>query len=235
MKNTLEQLIENLIKSELSVLFEGFRGFDLAFFKGLDEPREMVKYAEKYLPLLGKGGTRITFGWKAGKIIKILYSDIDDFDQMKGEVDTYTSPGMSEFLAPIFDYDPEWRWLIAEGVKVFADNADLMAKITPTDQLLNSMAYAAEQGNTFEKSMEKGLAAHNRNWESAQRKSYGHTVARSLEMSDFNNLDMELFRKVFEATGLGLRDISRYDHWGLSSSGKVVLVDYGISKGEGWP
>lgn len=208
-------------------LSEGFKGFDLNFFKALDSAEEMDEYAEKYLPLLGEGSSRKVYRWKAGKVLKIDYLDgvFDPGEQNKNEIAAYTKPGMSDLLSKIIDFDSKkYRWLIAESVKVFADNADLMAKITPSEIMMRTINYEAD-ALSFEETMEAALAQQNKNWQTA----FGHHTARPLQMNDFNALDMELFRKLYEASNLDLDDIARYDHWGMTSSGSVVLVDYGFA------
>ena len=231
MSFTLKQTIEALVVEELQglLVLESFRGFNIRVFKGLNSPDERVEYAQKYLPKLGKGGSRIVFGWKAGKVLKISYDDHAN-SQTRQEVDFYTKPGMAGLLAGIVDFDPKYSWVIVEAVKTFADNDDLMAKLTPSLLILEGIAdtsrHASGGDENFAGVMREALLNHNNNWKEF---SY-QTTQQDLSMGDFSTLDTELFRKLFEASRRGIIDINRYDHWGVTSSGKVVIIDYGLGR-----
>jgi len=186
---------------------------------------QRMRYARLHLPRLGSGSSRTVYGLGSGKVLKIA-SGSSGPEQSENEVDAYTSGRAKKFLAQIYDFDSKnYMWLISEGVKVFADNDDLMAKIHPSELLLNKLANKATMNSSFEDALKSGIEAHNHSY----KETFAvFNVQTELHLDDFNDLDLELFHKVYEATKLGIIDIDRYDHWGMTANGRLVIVDYGI-------
>jgi hypothetical protein len=204
-------------------MVESFRGFRLEALKKLENPREMVKYALQHLPRLGRGSSRDVFGLGSGKVLKI---NTGSYQQNETEMDVYTKPGMANFLAKIYDYDPEkFLWIIAEGVQVIADNAQLLQKFTPSEILVRELVTGAYKNKPFEEALLVAIETHNAEYD----QGFGtfHTD-RKLSLKDFSKYDIELFQKMHEVTRLGMDDIDRYDHWGMTSDGRIVVVDYGF-------
>jgi len=196
-------------------------------FKLLETPEERVQYALDHLPRLGRGAARIVFGLGSGKILKIVHSKRGN-TQTRNEVEAYTKSGAEDFLAKIYDFDSEnYMWLIAEGVKIIADNADLMSKMHVSEVALEWVIMLAYQNIEFDEALVQGIEYHNNHYKDEFTK---FTINKPIELSDLNNLDLELFEKAFEATKAGIEDIERYDHWGMTTDGRLVIADYGLTE-----
>lgn len=223
---TSNSLLETLITKEVSSILESFRGFDLEKLKRLEYPREMTEYARKYLPRLGAGSSREVFGWKAGKVIKIVHSHHNTF-QNKEEIGVYVNnPNLRPYLAKIFDFDQQnYYWIIAEGVQVIIDNAHLRNKFTLPEQILTQFMLRMRKNNLpFEEVLEEALESYNESYADFYVKG-----PKSVSKEDLNSLDLELYKKFFDLTRMGIDDIDRYDHWGMTTSGRIVVVDYGLT------
>jgi len=226
--STLNHLIEVVLAAELRELplFESWRGFSLKQFKRLATPNERVDYAASYLPKLGRGAARVVFGLGSGKVLKIAHKKSGSF-QNRNEVEAYTSSRAQDFLAKIYDADEEYMWLISEGLKVLADNDDLLQKFTVSEMVIEEVVTGAHQGKTFEESLVDAVEYHNTHY----KDDYGpfHTEA-PIELEKLNKLDIELFRQAYEATKVGIEDLDRYDHWGITVNGRLVIADYGLTE-----
>jgi hypothetical protein len=97
-------------------------GFDLTKFKDSDDFNYIISYADKYLKELGEGSSRVVFDLSPDKVLKITgYDDNEDagpdprgIAQNKEEVNIYTNPKTKPVITRVFDFDPEYRWLISE-------------------------------------------------------------------------------------------------------------------------
>lgn len=224
MKNTLKQLVENLVAEELQglSLSESWRGFSMKQFKKLKTPEERIAYAETKLPRLGSGTARVVFGLGSGKVLKITLNRWARL-QTRNEVEAFTRPGIAHLFAKIYDFDGDnYMWAIVEGVKVIADNSDLLNKFNPSEPMLEAIADSASK--SFEDAIKEAVEHHNNHYEEEFTQ---FTVEHPLQLSDLNELDLQLLRKVYDATKNGIEDIERYDHWGMTSEGRLVLVDSG--------
>lgn len=208
-------------------LTESWRGFSIKQFKKLQTIDQRLEYARARLPRLGRGAAREVFGLGSGKILKIVHKNIGRL-QTRNEVEAYTSGKAEPFLAKIFDFDSEnYMWQVSEGVKVLADNADLMAKMHPSEMILEDVITGAYKNRSFEEALRHAVEYQNENADQA----FGpFNMDRPIALEELNDLDIELFRKAYEATKAGIEDLDRYDHWGMTTDGRLVIADYGLTE-----
>ena len=183
----------------------------------------MHAYASKYLQRLGSGVGRTAFRWKAGKVIKIVNSEYG-VEQNKNEVKNFEKPELRDLLADMVDHDKDnFFWIVAESVKVFAMNDDLMSKVHESKYLLKSLVEAATGYGTKSFGGALSLAIK---FVNNERQAYKKNP-ELLTYEMLSDLDLELLRNIYKAKKLGLGNVARLDQWGVSAGGKVVLVDYG--------
>jgi hypothetical protein len=119
-KTQIKQFITSIVKE---VLQEKTRGtFDLNHFKTISNANDLYSYARNTLgEPIGEGSSRIVFVLSSGKALKL--ARIIDGNSQKGqaqnemEVDTYTNPKLKPIVAKIYDYHPEFFWIISELTK----------------------------------------------------------------------------------------------------------------------
>lgn len=215
MRYTLKTIIEGFVAKELQDLFmsESWRGFSMKTFNRWESTADKLNYAAEKLPKLGSGSARSVFGLGSGKVLKIARTKYAT-RQNENEVEAYTSGRYKDLLAKIYDFDKNYVWLVSEGVKVIIDNADLMTKFTIPEVFLEDIETFFDQDKEFEESVKFALFRN-----------------PQVTAEDLTELDKELVHKLWKALKLGMDDINRFDHWGLTTNGRLVIVDYGLQQG----
>ena len=97
--------------------------FNLNKFKTFDNIHVMLEYAKKFLGILGTGSSRQAFTLSSKYVLKIALND-KGLSQNEAELDVFTNPTSKKVVAKIFGTDPEYRWLISEGVKPLSDESE---------------------------------------------------------------------------------------------------------------
>jgi len=125
-------ILENLIHE---LIAEAFRGFNLNTFKqisagdvrpsnrseeedfawlGKEHPE--IVYAKKFLPELGRGSSRVAFALSSSKVLKVALNPAG-ISQNQAELEIFTHNKDNSLVTRIFDYSPDYKWLISELVK----------------------------------------------------------------------------------------------------------------------
>lgn len=223
---SLQTIINKETKNIISkIFFEGYRGFSLKVLSKLPTVREMERYANKHLTKLGTGSSRVVFALGAGKVLKIDLGAGFGGGQNKSEMKSYTSPTIpQEYLAKIYSADQKYRWIVSEAVQVFADNSQVKNKINIPKNFFGmfSRVFLAKPKYSFEKAL------------SVAEKLYKDTVGGSEFYKNLSKIDFQLLKAYFSLTKAGIDDLDRFDHWGITSSGRVVAADYGIEQRRLW-
>lgn len=237
-------LIESIVKE---VLNENFRDFSLSKFKALDDEIERIAYAEEKLPRLGSGSSRTVYAIGSGKVLKIagdvtvagikasfLSSVMKGEAQNKAEVEIYTDPKLKPVVAPIIDFDhQDYSWVVAEAVKGFRSEKEFEgATELPNYDLWYWLAEAYESADgDIEKAMDVATKALMFNIEQVSVLPDDTEPEKVKEYLKNNILELPITKKIFHLIDLGLTsaDLTRAEHWGITSSGKVVVLDYGLT------
>lgn len=235
MNKDIKWLIEQFVDD---VLNEAFRGFNFKKFKNLNV-EDKLNYAKKYLPLLGKGTSRIAFGLGGGKVLKIVNAENKTglqrgFEQNKAEVELYTNPETKPVIAPIYNAADDYSWLVTEPVKEFKSEADFRAGTglnwrQLTTVLKNSPLVLNKNTTYPEDAIEEIF-----------EKRIGPVIADQLGMDTveqgkkryikiYNHPITQAMLHLIEM-GLHPPDVALYKHWGKTVSGKTVLLDYGATR-----
>lgn len=128
-KETLLEALRAIIHEEVgeAIRQTGDKRFDLNFFKSLKSAYQAVVYAEERLEALGAGSSRMVFLLSSGKVLKIAHGKQNAGKaQNQEEVSVFTNPKSRPVVAKVFDYDPNFRWIISELVKPL-ENSDYVA------------------------------------------------------------------------------------------------------------
>jgi len=204
--------------------------FDMEVFRDLEEFR-MLEYAHSTLQQIdgGTGSSRAAFIFSSGKVLKIAKEkkwggDLDaGVAQNEYEVDLYTSPKTKPIVAKIFDSAADFVWIISELVRPIKDWAEWKS-LTGSD--------LKEALNLAESASWDGVHEVNDEWidNYYQELSSNHNRTQVDRSQDPVSPDMiNLIISVLDQ-GLAVSDLSRSGQWGKTSSGRVVLLDYGASE-----
>jgi len=215
--------ILDIINEEVNnILLESYRGFSFKVLKSLKTIKEINEYAEKHLIELGSGSTRRVFALGSGKVLKVQIPS--RWLQNKQEVSVYTNSTIpKKYLAKIYDFADNYFWIISEAVQVFIDNKQAYSKLTIDTQIIDDFIPKIEHTNNLSDAIKETIN-HRNLW--FEDEIYVGTN-KKIEVEDLNKFDMQLLKGIYDLTKLGVADIDRLDHWGITSNGNVVLVDYG--------
>jgi hypothetical protein len=231
----LKEYLDFLVEEVLDEKLRG--GFDLNYFKKLPTPKEQVAYADKTLVKLDCGSERCAYVLSSGKILKLpTYPEHDKlFEQNREEIKTFLKVG-SEYVPRIFDYDPDFWWLIVEPARTFSSYWDFkdktgvsMGVVFTLDRILKSspdIKDVPEAWNALVKKEEE----EKREKEKEEEGSARWMSSSSVPWEKLPALGQQFLVKYhYLSNVVGLIDITRAEHWGWTSDGRLVCVDPGIS------
>lgn len=183
------------------------KSFDLAKFRELRTPEEALKYASENLESLGSGSSRQAFVFSSGKVLKVAIpfrgGTQAGVDQNRAEVEAFTNPKLRPITTRIFDYDPEFSWIISEIVRpLSAPEFESLAGASLEEFVLHAQSIQAGH-----RSVEKAL------------KSMGPKADRGLLEGIVSLLK----------NGQAYTDLETEDHWGKAADGSIVVLDYGLT------
>jgi len=181
------------------------RSLDWKRFKALETPDEMIAFCiEQGLRPMGESN-RVVFALNSSKVLKIAKRDALGRDQNLSEAKIASDSQAAPVLTKVFDYDPEGWWLVAElvrplkSVKEWQQMMGGVEHLTP--RVLYSLALRNFHPNYVTDTEKKELA-----FPRVQKLVEPFTV---------------VVRKHL------VQELGSYDHWGKTSDGRLVVLDYG--------
>lgn len=169
------------------------------------------------LPKLGAGSARTVFLLDSKKVLK-LASNRKGIGQNEAELDAVTNPSLKPIFAKIYDYSPDFSWLISELVKPLNSYTEF-EQLTGID--FYNFSYMLMNAAYFGHDQEK-LVNHLQG-----------SAKNDEEFAKIENLrDSMLVKHVLLALKNGRilpGDLERIEHWGKTPDQRVVLLDYGFT------
>jgi len=212
-------------------------------YSGDEHPE--IQYAKRFLPELGSGSSRTAFALSGGKVLKIAKNDAG-IGQNKEELDTYTRLRDNSLVTKIFDYAPDFKWLVSEIVKPI-DGADFEKYVGMKPYRFWELYTSVKEGKPLDVSAEKenlkreieyleksiSLEA-DEYWKGVYKERLWAKVEKMKEYEAIpkNSFALDLAKKIddfIKKSGLHPGDITREDHFGRTIDGEIKLLDYGFS------
>lgn len=191
-----------LLREYLRLIINEIRGnFNFEQFKELTTLEEMTEYASKFLKKIGEGSTREAYIFSQKKVIKIAKDD-KGITQNETEAKISKDEGIKNIVAKVFEEDPQHKWITSEIV----------------DPLEN-----IDAENTFE------------NISGISWVTFAGTIYPIIRYKKYDQVDQIKNQFIKDVTiaiithNLHISDILRVDHWGKTSDGRLVLLDYGFT------
>lgn len=234
MNNLIKETIDALIDE---ALFKSKAGsFDIRHFKQLStngDPWQLMGYVRTRLPFLGSGSARSVYALSTGKVLKLARNLENGLKQNQYEVEFFKKlQGNTNLVAKIYEYDPGYKWIIAEPVRAFQNEAQMKKE---TGGLTNDVLewfyfrYSEEpevySGKTWPEV--KQIV-----FDRLSRSEFISNKFRLEILNKINSVGWELLEKLFILHHKDLVDIAREDHWGIASDRRLVVIDSGFPGGE---
>jgi hypothetical protein len=222
--------------------------FTFSYFKKIRNLDDMNAYISARLPLLGTGSSRKVYAHSAGKVIKMAIND-NGLLQNAAELETYTNPKTKNIVTKIFAYGQhpddasKITWLVSEGAQPIKSKNSFRALSGGIDwdlyqELITSHGKCMihPDGNKNPENIEEALEK-----ELEWRLQYFNNVCAEEDMEWYQKqkdklamlLKADLYSGVIacmQNSQLMPGDILEIDHYGKTADGKLVLIDYGLTK-----
>jgi hypothetical protein len=241
LKNLINYLLENIDEAAL-------RGFSLDILKKetkrLKEQGEwpedisygLSQLAEKYdLPYMGRGSSRVVYALSTGKVLKIS-RDEKGIAQTEAEVLVWytSSPEQKEAAAQVYDFDPDYNWSVMEIAKTF--------EVPYNDyngSLEHELGIPTAYGVVFEiRDIVDALLSDRSDGLPEQitdkllELPRGQEIVLRKRLDDYIKNPHPFVKKIVDlirSNNLNTGDVIS-DHFGKTAAGRIVLIDYGLSK-----
>ena len=210
------RMSQKLLREYLNLMIEKVRSkrkvktrfgrskFDIKEFKSLPSIAIQQAYAMNYLEALGQGSSRIVFVLTPKKVLKIARNE-KGIAQNAAELEVYTDPATREVAAKIYDTDGDGKWIIADLVRPIVDPKEFTS--------LTNVPW-----ENFVEDLTATISKTARISGAQLRQSAPKFTQQVVTMAEKGK------------NKLKLADLTVIDHWGKTSNGKVVILDYGFTE-----
>jgi len=234
MKNLIKETIDALIDE---ALFKSDVGsFDIRHFKQLSingDSWHLMEYAATRLPFLGSGSARSVYALSTGKVLKIARNKKNGLKQNQYEVEFFKKlQGNINLVAKIYEYDPEYKWIIAEPVRAFQNEAQMKKETGGLNSDVLDWFYFRFSEEPEVYSGKTWPEVKQIVFDRLSRSDFASNKSRLEVLKKINSVGWELLEKFFILHHMGLVDIAREDHWGVASDRRLVVIDYGYPEGK---
>jgi hypothetical protein len=204
--------VKNLLESYISLLVEKIHSstFKLNEFKKLKTRNDKLDYAKHSLESLGRGSARHVFALSSNYALKIAINP-KGVAQNEAELDVYTNPKTKGIVAKIFDYDKDYHWIVSEIVKPFRTTGEF-------ERFMGSNDW-----DDFDSSFDNIM------W-------CADNPINPQAMNSIKNLPQKLkdfiyaLSELIKINNLTPGDVINHEHWGHTTNGEVVILDYGLTE-----
>lgn len=177
-------------------------GFSLDKAKKITDKDELWIYLNEYLQSLGRGSSREAFLYSSKKIIKIALNNAG-LGQNEAEVDFYTNPKLKPLSTKIYDYDKNNLWIISELVRPISKEEFHQVFGIDFESFMD-LAYLVLKGTNKKEDIE---------FSSQKTNQFFNMLIDNIVVGQ-----------------LCFGDIQVIDHWGKSTTGDIVMLDYGFNR-----
>lgn len=256
----LKEQIDFLVSQ---VLLEIRSNFKWNEFKAIKSPGERLQYLDKTKTTkLGEGSSRIAYLLSNRYVLKLALPEAEGRGkaQNKEEVNVGTNPVTAEVVASVYDFAPDYSWIVSEVVREVTNEKEIEEQTgIPFYPMIRYLKEVFDTNTKdpygrlekFEQSIERSrkiitkfeeLLQDLPSEEEKYRKFHENDLRFEKEQLETKIKDFELY-KAFDNSpfvqGLAslilnqdamAADMGKVSHWGKTASGKIVLLDYGYSR-----
>lgn len=251
----LKEYIDVLVKEEFSM--QQFRNI----VRDTSNTKEILDYANSELEYINKGQARQVFALPNGeRVLKIAYqsnrvteSDLGIRQNSKEvEISLYGDEGNRGSVTTVYEYDPQYKWIISERVRPIDPNSDEFSQETgvPEDIYYHGLERLYDDAgidtgeqliDSYMDTIPPQIEELRNNEVNASRLGYNResiiNARRRLESSIETYEELKNDKKamkfltnvirLIKKHNLLIPDVARIEHWGKAKDGKIKLYDYG--------
>lgn len=198
------KILKFLIKESMRKIKSSSSKFNFNTLNKFEHLYEIHRYLSRNFRQLGAGSSRIAYEYTSHSVIKAA-ANKRGLLQNEAEVEIYTNPLYKPLVAKIFDFDPNYRWLVSEPVRSIRSNVEFKKY---TGMELYELTYIASKLAT-DHVLEPYLI-----------EKYDAMTQRGVEI-------LEALVPIVKNSGLIIADLEELEHWGITADNRVVILDYG--------
>jgi len=229
----------NLLAMALRIARIRSKTFSLAEFKKLKTAEEAGLYASEHLKYLGSGSSRAVFSLSSSKVLKVAKSLRDrgsvdaGISQNKSEVNLVTDPRIKPIVAKVFDYGPDFIWVMSEAVRQLESYREFEDEVGFDLIHLVELATRVVEGEPYENIMKQisEMIRETNNDRKIMMNTPGVEDDDEYELEK-NEFSEDIFKGIIELIKFGLvdQDLMEFHQWGKTSDGRIVVLDYGFDR-----
>jgi hypothetical protein len=201
----------NKVAESFDLFLERKKQIDFKAFKELpdnvDARMNWLKQNAEHA-YLGEGSSRMVFLIDTSKVLKIAMN-AKGYAQNEEEVLIYTDPKAKPIIAKIFDASEDYGWIVSEIVRPLKSEEEFKNYFGLTSLSLDNVYHHTHFPENYS--------------------SNSNEMIKNM----LNQANKEIIMTLFEFMKnheLLIGDVARYEHWGKTADGRVVLLDYGFSE-----
>lgn len=198
------------------ILYEKIRGnFKINTLYTLKTYQDVLAYSQESLKEIGKGSSRTVFALTSRFVLKVAHNQLG-IAQNAAEVEIYTNPYSKPIAAKIIEYGKGYIWIISEIVK-------------PINDIRDFKRYAGIPFHLLDKAIELSIDRGDR-VEEIINFVFRKDIIKTYSIKDSVISWVKDVLITLAKTDLMPGDLFELSHWGKTSDGRVVLLDYGFTK-----
>jgi hypothetical protein len=205
--------------------------FALDQFKKIKDPYMIIDYADNFLDKVESsvgGSSRVVYNLSDKAVLKVA-ADAGEKGrrQNETEVEVFTNPKTKPIVARVYDFNPDYIWIISEKVKPLYYLQQLVEAGAPFMFLLdNYLYYHTRMIKSYNDYLEFGDEGMKRDFEEGYREM--NTIES--QMGPKGLVIARALADLVEYSDLLKGDLLEPTQWGLTEDGRLVLLDYGCTR-----
>lgn len=163
--------------------------------------------------------------------------------QNRAEIDLFTHPQARPILAEIFDFADDYSWLICEAAQTLKNTRELSKFLGFPSGWLTELLEIYNKGMTDSALIQlanmmgiSGVKSRSKTMLSRLGEQIGHTFETRDEFILYLKEDLpnqphfSAIIHLVRNLGHSTQDLNNPDHWGKTTDGRIVLLDYGFTE-----
>jgi len=219
-------LIEQIVSEELGAILASEDKL-LDAFKKLRGLEGKLEYARKHFPEIGEGSSRQVFALPSGKALKVALNE-KGVAQNEVEKKVSTNGAIAPIHAKVLAWDSTTHWLIVERVNEFRELEEFGSAVGIDHGTFYRVISLYRQhrpssiDDLFFPTYLQQIRRYILGWMQKEKADREIEALETPSVRNFLKRVVTLLER-----GIAFADLTAIHHWGTTSDGRVVVLDYG--------